>query len=62
MKTHFTKVLIPLVVLALAIPACGPQVTVTTFGTGTPCVISLFTPTPVTRSLKVCLGEERNSL
>ncbi|MGB8981906.1 MAG: ABC transporter substrate-binding protein [Anaerolineales bacterium] len=62
MKTHFAKVLIPLVVLALAIPACGPQVTVTPFVTATPTVTPLFTPTPVTRSLKVCLGEEPNTL
>ena len=64
MKTNFIKALIFLFILALTLPACAPQAIVTPFVTDTPTPPSLplFTPTPVTRSLTVCLGEEPNTL
>jgi peptide/nickel transport system substrate-binding protein len=64
MKTNFIKVLIFLFILALTMPACAPQAIVTPFVADTPTATSLplFTPTPVTRSLTVCLGEEPNTL
>jgi len=64
MKTNFIKALMFLFILALTLPACAPQAIVTPFVTDTPTPPSLplFTPTPVTRSLTVCLGEEPNTL
>jgi len=64
MKTNFIKALIFLFILALTLPACAPQAVVTPFipDTSTPTSLPLFTPTPVTRSLTVCLGEEPNTL
>jgi ABC-type dipeptide transport system, periplasmic component len=64
MITNFIKALIFLFILALTLPACAPQAVVTPFvaETPTPTSLPLFTPTPVTRSLTVCLGEEPNTL
>jgi len=64
MKTNFIKALLPLFILSLTIPACAPQVTVTPFVANTPTPTSSLsvTPTPATRSLTVCLGEEPNTL
>jgi peptide/nickel transport system substrate-binding protein len=64
MKTNFMKALIFLFILALTLPACAPQAVVTPLvaETPTPTSLPLFTPTPVTRSLTVCLGEEPNTL
>ena len=64
MKTNFVEVLIFLFILALTLPACAPQPIVTPFVAETPTATSLplFTPTPVTRSLTICLGEEPNTL
>jgi peptide/nickel transport system substrate-binding protein len=64
MKSNFIKALIFLFILALILPACAPQVVVTPFvaDTPTPTSLPVFTPTPVTRSLTVCLGEEPNTL
>jgi hypothetical protein len=62
MKSRLTQALIPLVLLALILPACAPTPVVTPFVANTPTVTPLATPTPVVRSLKVCLGEEPNTL
>ncbi|HEX9332235.1 MAG TPA: ABC transporter substrate-binding protein [Anaerolineales bacterium] len=66
MKTYFVKALIPLCILALTLPACAPQVTVTPFVANTPPATqtppAAQTPTPAKRSLTVCLGEEPNTL
>jgi peptide/nickel transport system substrate-binding protein len=64
MKTNFMKAVIFLFILALTLPACAPQAIATPFVTDTPTPTSvpLFTPTPFTRSLTVCLGEEPNTL
>ena len=62
MKSRLTQALIPLVLLALILPACAPTPVVTPFVANTPTVTTLATPTPVVRSLKVCLGEEPNTL
>ncbi|HEX9389246.1 MAG TPA: ABC transporter substrate-binding protein [Anaerolineales bacterium] len=64
MKTNFMKALLTLFVLALTLPACAPQVPVTPFvvDTPTPTLVPVGTPTPATRSLTICLGEEPNTL
>ena len=64
MKMNSTNALIFLILLALVLPACAPQVTVTPFVVSTPTTTPepVFTPTPVTRSLNICLGEEPNTL
>ncbi len=59
-----TRYLIILLIAALILPACAPQVTeipVVT-ETQTPVPAPLFTPTPTPRSLTVCLGSEPNTL
>lgn len=63
MKKNFIKALTGLFIFTLILPACAPQVTEVPVivETSTP-VPPLFTPTPVTRSLTVCLGEEPNTL
>jgi len=63
MKTYFVKALIHLFILTLMLPACAPQVNVTPFMTNTPNPATPpVTPTPATRSLTVCLGEEPTTL
>jgi peptide/nickel transport system substrate-binding protein len=64
MKTNFAKALILLFIPALILPACAPRPIVTPFVADTPIATSLpvFTATPATRSLTVCLGEEPNTL
>ena len=66
MKTNFTNALLTLFVLALTLPACAPQVTATPFIVSTPAETEtpppLISPTPATRSLTICLGEEPNTL
>ncbi len=62
MKPYLHKALIPLLLLALSQPACAPTPVVTPFVANTPTPTPLATPTPVVRSLKVCLGEEPNTL
>lgn len=49
-------------VLAWILPACAPTPVVTPFVANTPTVTPLATATPVVRSLRVCLGEEPNTL
>ncbi len=65
MKKHFIQVLAVLVCLTLILPACSPQLTEipTLPETETPAALAItVTPTPATRSLTVCLGEEPNTL
>ena len=66
MKTYFAKILISLILLALTLPACAPQVTVAPFvptaPTASQTLVPAGTPTPATRSLTVCLGEEPSTL
>jgi len=64
MKANFMKTLIPLVILAVMLPACAPQVSVTPFvaSTPNPTPSALETPTPAERSLTICLGEEPTTL
>ena len=64
MKTNFSKALILLFILALTLPACAPQAIVTPFVAETPTAtaLPLFTPTPATHTLTICLGEEPNTL
>ena len=64
MKPYLRKALIPFLLLALSLPACAPTPVVTPFVANTPTAAQtpLVTPTPVIRSLKVCLGEEPNTL
>ena len=62
MKPYLHKALIPLLLLALILPACAPTPVVTPFVANTPTPTPLATATPVVRSLKVCLGEEPNTL
>jgi peptide/nickel transport system substrate-binding protein len=64
MKTNIIKALIFLFIPALTLPACAPQAIVTPFVADTPTATSLpvFTATPATRSLTICLGEEPNTL
>ena len=59
---NFIKALLHFLILALLLPACAPEVTVTAFVPGTPTPTPLATPTPVTRSLTVCLGQEPTTL
>ena len=63
MKKHLIKALTGLFIFTLILPACTPQVTEIPIivETATP-PAPLATPTPVTRSLKVCLGDEPNTL
>ncbi len=57
-------ILIFLIALSMILPACAPQETevpvVPPLPTGTPPPLS--TPTPAPRSLKICLGDEPNTL
>lgn len=66
MKTHSLKILAFLLLLAMTIPACAPQVTVppvTTEETATAIAPAVtITPTPSLRSLTICLGEEPGTL
>ena len=64
MRRYPSLFLLLLLVLALTIPACAPQVTeipvvVETATVAPPVAVTL---TPTLRSLKVCLGEEPNTL
>ena len=56
------RTLLPFLILALTVLACGQQVTVTPFVAGTVTPTPPFTPTPATRSLTVCLGDEPTTL
>jgi peptide/nickel transport system substrate-binding protein len=58
----FVKALLPFFALALALLACAPQATVTPFVPNTPTSTPPATPTPVTRTLTICLGEEPTTL
>ncbi|HSL29163.1 MAG TPA: ABC transporter substrate-binding protein [Anaerolineales bacterium] len=62
-KDGYRKIIVYLVLAAL-LTACAPQITVTPFVPGTPTVTPevLPTPTPATRSLNICLGEEPTTL
>ena len=62
MKTYFGKAFIALLILAWILPACAPQPVVTPFVTSTPTLTPAVTPTLAIRSLRICLGEEPNSL
>lgn len=57
-----TKALLPLLTLTLALLACGRQATVTPFVPGTATSTPPVTPTPPTRSLTICLGQEPTTL
>lgn len=54
------RALLPFLVLALTVLACGQQVTVTPFMTETPAATPLVTPSA--RSLTICLGDEPTTL
>ncbi len=56
------RTLLPFLILALTVLACGQQATVTPYVPGTETPTPPFTPTPVTRSLTICLGEEPTTL
>ncbi len=56
------RTLLPFLILALTVLACGQQATVTPFVAGTATPTPPFTPTPATRSLTICLGEEPTTL
>ena len=60
----FLKALLPFLILALTLPACAPEVMVTPFVAATPTATAevLITPTPATRALNICLGEEPTTL
>ena len=65
MKTPLVKVLSLLILLALMLPACAPQVTVppvSTEETATVAPVVTITPTSSLRSLNICLGVEPNTL
>ncbi|MEP6896314.1 MAG: ABC transporter substrate-binding protein, partial [Chloroflexota bacterium] len=61
-----TRYLILLLIVALIIPACAPALRATQIPvvseTQTPVPLPSVSPTPVSRSLKVCLGGEPNTL
>lgn len=59
---NLKKALLPFFVLALVLLACGRQATVTPFVPGTATSTPLATPTPETRSLMICLGQEPTTL
>jgi peptide/nickel transport system substrate-binding protein len=66
MKT-FIKALLPLIVLALFLPACAPPATIPPIVNVTSTAITAppsasETTTPATRSLTICLGEEPTTL
>ncbi|HEX2991188.1 MAG TPA: hypothetical protein VHO49_10950, partial [Anaerolineales bacterium] len=65
MKKNLVEALALFLILAFSLPACAPQVTsvppVLIDETATPATPAL-TPTPVVRSLTICLGEEPNTL
>jgi len=58
------RYLLLFLVIALTLPACAPEVTITPFVAGTPTAAQtpLATPTPASRSLTICLGEEPTTL
>ena len=62
MKPLLHKALIALLFLAFTLPACAPTPVVTPFVASTPTSTPLATPTPVLRSLRICLGQEPNTL
>ena len=62
MKPYLHKALILFLFLAMTLPACAPTPVVTPFVANTPTPTPLATATPVVRSLKICLGEEPNTL
>lgn len=64
MKKSFANVLTVVVFFALALPACSQQATDIPLVTETaaPPPTATVSPTPSTRSLTVCLGEEPNTL
>jgi peptide/nickel transport system substrate-binding protein len=62
MKPYLHKALFLFLLLAMTLPACAPTPVVTPFVANTPTPTPLATATPVVRSLKICLGEEPNTL
>jgi peptide/nickel transport system substrate-binding protein len=62
MKPYLRKALVLFLFLAMTLPACAPTPVVTPFVANTPTPTPLATATPVVRSLKICLGEEPNTL
>ena len=62
MKLYLNKALIPFLILALILPACAPTPVVTPFVANTSTPTPLATATPLVRSLRVCLGQEPNTL
>src|SRR5512138_3295267 len=65
MKPYFIKALMVVLLVALTLPACAPQVTeipvaLETATTSAPS--ATLTTTPAPRALKICLGEEPNTL
>src|ERR1043165_2542273 len=66
LRTRYYSVFLVSLILALLVPACAPQVTVTPFIVQTPTTTltpsPLVTPTPAKRVLTICLGEEPNTL
>ena len=62
MTRHGHTKFIRFLVIVLILSACAPTPVVTPFVPGTPTPTPLATPTAVVRSLKICLGEEPNTL
>ena len=56
------RILTVLLMLGVLASACAPTPVVTPFVPNTPTVTPLATATPVVRSLRVCLGQEPNTL
>src|SRR5687768_3823402 len=62
MPGNHYRILTILLMLGVLASACAPTPVVTPFVANTPTPTPLATATPVVRSLKICLGEEPNTL
>jgi peptide/nickel transport system substrate-binding protein len=62
MPGNHYRILTILLMLGILASACAPTPVVTPFVANTPTPTPLATATPVVRSLKICLGEEPNTL
>ena len=62
MPGNHYRILTVLLMLGVLASACAPTPVVTPFVANTPTLTPLATATPVVRSLKICLGEEPNTL
>src|SRR5687767_8697660 len=62
MPGNHYRILTILLMLGVLASACAPTPVVTPFVANTPTPTPLATATPVVRSLKICLGDEPNTL